>query len=168
MFFFLLFLRLLQMGLFKIVWLFHDGFCAKQQHFTLSSAPAYRFSQLKSHEVVWTSQWRTMASFVMPFSSFVYMCTNHLATKQLLFNIAELEIRLCVWRQGESWSSIVDSVFEQCPSIVLQPILHTFTDACTQPSNMLQVSYLMFWTIFALTVQRTVETIRCSCGTCDT
>ena len=39
------------------------------------------------------------------------MCTNHLATKQLLFQIVELEIRLCAWRQGESLASIVDSVF---------------------------------------------------------
>jgi len=41
------------------------------------------------------------------------MCTNHLATKQLLFKIAELEIRLCAGRQGESLASIIDSVFEQ-------------------------------------------------------
>jgi len=38
------------------------------------------------------------------------MRTNHLAMKQLLFKIAELEIRLCAWRHG---ASIVDTVFEQ-------------------------------------------------------
>ena len=43
----------------------------------------------------------------------VWMRTNHLAMKQLLFKIAELGIRLCAWRQGEFLASIVDSVFEQ-------------------------------------------------------
>ena len=33
--------------------------------------------------------------------------------EKLLFKIAELEVRLCAWRQGESLASIVDSVFEQ-------------------------------------------------------
>ena len=41
------------------------------------------------------------------------MHTNHLARKQLLFKIAEFEIHLCAWRQGEFLSSIVYSVFEQ-------------------------------------------------------
>ena len=40
MFFFLL---LLQKGQFKFARLFHDGFCTKQQHFPLSSAPVHRF-----------------------------------------------------------------------------------------------------------------------------
>ena len=43
----------------------------------------------------------------------VGMHTNHLAAKQLLFKIAELEIQLCAWEQGDSLASIVDSVFEQ-------------------------------------------------------
>jgi len=91
-----------------------DGFLTKQQRFTLSSAPAHRFfATLKSHEAVQTGHWRTMASFTMPFSLLVWMHTNPLATKQASFKIAELEIRLCAWRQGESLASIVDSVFEQ-------------------------------------------------------
>jgi len=32
---------------------------------------------------------------------------NHLATKLLLFKIAELEIWLCAWRQGKPLASIV-------------------------------------------------------------
>ena len=56
-----------------------------------------------------------MASIATPFPKFVCMHTNHLAMKQLLFEIAELEIWLCARRQGESLASsnIVDSVFEQ-------------------------------------------------------
>jgi len=44
----------------KIAWLFHSGFCTKQQHFTLSSAPAHRFfTTLKPHRVVIMGHWRT-------------------------------------------------------------------------------------------------------------
>ena len=71
------------------------------------------FTTLKSHKVVRTGHWRTMPSLAMPFSKIVCMPTNHLATKQLLFEIVELGIRMCVWRQGESLASIVDSVFEE-------------------------------------------------------
>ena len=35
-------------------------------------------------------------------STYVRMHTNHLAMKQLLFKIAELEICLCALRQGDS------------------------------------------------------------------
>jgi len=56
----------------------------KQQHFTLSRAPAYRF--LKFHEAVRTGHWTTMNSLAM---QFVCMHTNHLAMKQLLFKIAK-------------------------------------------------------------------------------
>ena len=64
----------------------HDsftGFRTKQQHFSLSSAPAHRFFPCsKLHEAIRTTHWGTMASFTMPFfSSRVRMCTNHLATK---------------------------------------------------------------------------------------
>ena len=61
---------------------------------------------LKSHEVVQTGHWRTMASLATTFSKIVRMRTNHLAMKQLLFKIVELKIRLCAWRQGESLASI--------------------------------------------------------------
>ena len=77
-----LFFFLLQTGYFKFAWLFHDGFCTKQQHFSLSSVPAHRFFPgSKSHEAIRTAHWRTMASFTTPFSSRVRMRTNHLATK---------------------------------------------------------------------------------------
>jgi len=63
---------------FKIVWLFHDGFHTKRQHFTLSSAPThYFFTTLKSPEVLWTHHWWTMASFAMPFSKFTVQETKH-------------------------------------------------------------------------------------------
>jgi len=76
------FLLLLQTGWFKFAWLFHDGFRTKQQHFSLSSAPAHRFFPgLKSREAIRTAHWRTMASFRRHFSSRVRMRTNHLATK---------------------------------------------------------------------------------------
>ena len=54
------------------------------------------------------------------------MRTNHLATKQLLFKIVELEIRLCARRQGEPLAFIADSVcLKKAWSTILQPILHT-------------------------------------------
>jgi len=43
-----------------------------------------------------------MTSLTVPLSSLVRMYTNYLATKELLFKIAELQIWLCAWRQGES------------------------------------------------------------------
>jgi len=43
----------------------------------------------------------------------MYCYATHLATKQLLFKTAELEIQLCAWRHREFLASIVDSVFEQ-------------------------------------------------------
>jgi len=60
------------------------------------------------------------------FAFFLSFFTNHIATKQLLFKMAELEIWLCVRRQGESLASTVDSVFEQ--SLIFQQILHASTD----------------------------------------
>jgi len=33
--------------------------------------------------------------------------------KKVVFKIVKLEVLLCVWRHGESWALIVDSVFEQ-------------------------------------------------------
>jgi len=39
------------------------------------------FTTLKSHEVLETNHSRSMASFAMPFSAYVCMCTKHLARK---------------------------------------------------------------------------------------
>jgi len=58
---------------------------------------------LKSHNALQTGYWRTVASFAMPFSSLVRMCTKNLATKCNYYS----------GRQGEALSSIFDSVFEQ-------------------------------------------------------
>ena len=62
-----------------------------------------------------TSNWRTMVSFIIPFSSIICMCPKHLAAKcnYILFKVAEFEMRLVcmeLWRLGEALSSIVDSV----------------------------------------------------------
>ena len=89
------------------LWLFHDGYYTEQ------CTSSMLFHNLKSHKAVQTGYWTTMDSSATPFSKLVCMHTNHLATKQLLFKIAELEIQLCAWRQGESLVSVADSVFEQ-------------------------------------------------------
>ena len=102
--------------LIKNWWLFHDGFCTKQQHFTLSSVLAHRFfTTLKSHEEVRTSHWRTMALLAMPFSKIVHMHANHLATKPFLF---KLEIRLCAWRREESWHPLLTQCLKRAWSMI--------------------------------------------------
>jgi len=107
--------------LIKNWWLFHDGFCTKQQHFTLSSVLAHRFfTTLKSHEAVRTSHWRTMALLAMPFSKIVHMHANHLATKPFLF---KLEIRLCAWRREESWHPLLTQCLKRAWSTIFQPML---------------------------------------------
>ena len=58
-------------------------FSHKKQHFTLSCVPSM-FITLKSHKVLQTSHWRTMASLVMPFSSLGCMHTKYLATKCII------------------------------------------------------------------------------------
>ena len=64
------------------LWFYLNGFLTKQQHFTLSSAPAHHFStSLKSRKALQTGHWRTMAVFATPFSLLVCMCINPLATK---------------------------------------------------------------------------------------
>ena len=53
------------------------GFRTKQQHFSLSSAPAHRFFPvLKSHKAIRTAHGRTMASFTTPFFLHVYACAQ--------------------------------------------------------------------------------------------
>jgi len=54
-----------------------------------------------------------MASFVTPFLH-LYACTQ--STQQLLLKFAELNMGQCAWRQGETLSSTVDSLFEQMRS----------------------------------------------------
>ena len=102
------------------LWLFHDGYYTEQ------CTSSMLFHNLKSHKAVQTGHWTTMASSATPFSKLVCMHTNHLATKQLLFKIAELEIQLCAWRQGNSLASIVDLEFEQ--SLVNDSSANTSTE----------------------------------------
>jgi len=53
----------------RLIQLLHSGFHTKQEHFTLSSAPGQHFfTTLKSHKVLLTGHWTTMASFVIQFS----------------------------------------------------------------------------------------------------
>jgi len=66
------------------------------------------FSQQQSHEAVWN---RSLKNYgFISSASLVHMHKNHLVTKQLLFKIAELEIRLRAWRQWVSgihcWLSV--------------------------------------------------------------
>ena len=71
-------------GLVQICGTFSPWFHTKQQPFFTWAVhqPIIFLPGLKSHEVVQTTHWRTMASFAMPFfSSCVRMRTNHLATK---------------------------------------------------------------------------------------
>jgi len=88
---------------------FHDGFRTKQQHFSLSSAPAHRiFPGLKSHGAIRTAYWRTMASFMTPFfSSRVRMRTDHLATKCIITQ--DCRIRNTVSVRGVFEESLCDS-----------------------------------------------------------
>jgi len=53
---------------------------------------------------------------------------NHLAIKQLLFKIAELEIRLCAWRRESLWHPLLTQCLKRSWSMILQPILHTSTE----------------------------------------
>jgi len=53
------------------------------------------------------------------------MLTNHLATKQSLFKIAELEIRLCDEDRESLWHPLLSQCLNRAWSITLQPILHT-------------------------------------------
>ena len=89
----------------------HNGFHTKKQHVTLTSP-----SLSHNSEVSWGSLNRSLKNYGFITDAIFKnwcMCTSHLATKQLLFKIVELEIQLCAWRQGESLASIVDSVFEE-------------------------------------------------------
>ena len=80
-------------------------FCTSPLPITFAPAHCF-FPCLKSHEAVWTTRWRTMASFCNTiFSSRVRMRTDHLAMKLLLHNIAELEIQLvCKECLKRDWS----------------------------------------------------------------
>ena len=72
-------------ALFKIAWLFHNGFYTNQQHFTLNRAPPHCFfTILKSHKALQTGQRRTLASFAKPLYWLVHMHTKHLELSSLL------------------------------------------------------------------------------------
>ena len=83
---------------------FYDGFCTKQQHFTMSSAPAHCFFTASRGS---SNQSLKNYGFI---NNTIFKTSMHthkrLAIKQLLFKIAEL----CAWRQGKSgihcWLSV--------------------------------------------------------------
>ena len=87
---------------------------------------------LKSDELVQTGHWTTMASFAMPFSSLVCMHINHLAMKCnyyiIILETAELETRLCSWRQGSvihwlGWTEPGQWFFSQyCINLLRKPV----------------------------------------------
>ena len=111
------------------LWLFHDGFHIKLQHFALSSAPAYHFFiTLKSHEAVQTDHWRTMASLTTPFCK---TCTHaHKSLSNETIIIQNCWIRntvVCIEMRRvfsiHCWLSV-----NRAWSMILQPILHTSTE----------------------------------------
>jgi len=68
----------------------------------------------------------TMASLATPFSKIVRMCTNHLATKQLLFKIADIRITVvCV---KIDLQQLLTQCLKRAWSMILQPILQKSTE----------------------------------------
>ena len=58
------------------------------------------------------------------------MQANHLATKKVLFETAELEIQLCAQRR-RVWHPLLTPYVNRAWSMILLPILHTSTEeAC--------------------------------------
>ena len=101
------------MKMFKTAWLFLDGFQTNSSISYLTVHQPITYSPLWSltrrFELVTEELWLCSDAIF----KIVCMCSNHLAMKQLLFKIVELEILLCAWRQGDALASIVDSVFEE-------------------------------------------------------
>ena len=76
------------------------------------------FTTLKSHEVVQTGHWRTLASLETPFSKPVCMRTNHLVTKTIIIQdcwirntvvcmktgrVFGIQSQLSVWTKPGQW-----------------------------------------------------------------
>ena len=105
------------------LWLFHDGFHTKQQHFTLSSAPAHWFfSTLKSHMVVWTSHWRTMASLEMQFS-LVHMHKSLSKETNIIQGCWVRKTRVHEDRESLCHPLLTDWCLNRAWSMILHPIL---------------------------------------------
>ena len=110
------------------LWLFHDGFHKKQQHFTPSSAPARCFfSTLKSHKVVWTSHWRTMASLEMQFS-LVHMHKSLSNETIIIQGCWVRKTRVHEDRESLCHPLLTDRCLNRAWSMILKPILHTSTE----------------------------------------
>jgi len=64
------------------------------------SIPAHcLFTILKSHKALQTGHWRTMVSFVTPFSSHLCMCKKYLATKRNYYSRPlNYKYSQCAWR----------------------------------------------------------------------
>ena len=101
-----------RMSYFKIARLFHDGFYAKQQHFTLISAPTHCFYNFEVSQGASNQSLQNYGFISMPFSSLVCMHTRHLATNTLLLN---QKYSQCVWRwQRKAMSSTVTWCLNRC------------------------------------------------------
>ena len=111
--------------LFKIAWLFHNGFSTKQKHFTLSSVPAHRFLRTsKSYKAVNKELWlHFQCTFFTCMHAHLYEhWTLNLEPYQWHVIIIFITKDHCssnvvgVFGNSERLSSIVDSVFEQVSS----------------------------------------------------
>ena len=81
---------------FQIAWLFHNGFRIKQQHFTLSSAPAHLL--FHNYEVSWgASEPVKEEIWLQARHHFLHLYSLSNET-YLLRKIAELEIQWYAWR----------------------------------------------------------------------
>ena len=99
------------------------GSCFAQNSSISHWAVHQTIATLKSDEALRTSHWRTMASLAMPFSSLLQMRT----LQRNIIITQDSWIRNVHRIQGESLSSIVDSVFEKF-SIQLHPIYLSILD----------------------------------------
>ena len=131
----------------KIVWLFYEGFCSKQQYFTLTVHQLIAFWQL----------WRLMIRFKLDTEEpwlhlqchFLHLCTKHLAylgcINQLCCRLLQRNVIITQdhWiRNMESVHGALETgstsiihcwldVWTDAWSVVFQPILHTSTEeAC--------------------------------------
>ena len=99
-------LLLLQMGQFKIAWLFHNGFHTKQRHFTLSSAPTHHFFFFKVSQG--SSNWSLYEELCVFICSAISLTCMHVhkslsnESKSFL-KITELELRLVCMETGKGF-----------------------------------------------------------------
>ena len=112
-------------------WIFHDGFCIKQQQLTPSSQDPNAFDNFKVTRGAWCQSVRNN-SFICNtiFFTFVHVHKELSNETYSLLMITEVEIQSVCWRQKELVLSIhVDSLLWQMSgSVILWPIFHTSTE----------------------------------------